>query len=81
MENFTAYQKGKSETARKIIEYIQSLPDDNKGTLISQKGTKGSLINWIFKNFAPNMADEVEDYEHPSLWPVPEMRQDITKDI
>lgn len=58
IDSFTAYQKGQSETARAIIEYIQDLPDDSKGTLISKKGTKGALINWIFKTFNPDMSSK-----------------------
>lgn len=59
MDNFTAYRKGVSDTAREIIEYIQTLPDDEKGTLISIDGTKGCLINWIFKKFNPDMSNEL----------------------
>jgi len=53
---FSAYNRGKREAAREIILHLQQLRNDEKGTLVGKEGTKGFIINWIFKTFNPDMS-------------------------
>jgi len=52
----SAYNRGKREAAREIILHLQQLRDDEKGTLVGKEGTKGFIVNWIFKTFNPDMS-------------------------